>query len=219
MLTLIVDVDGTLVDTNYHHAIAWQRAFRADGHDVPAWRIHRHVGMGGDQFVPAVLGEKVDADRGETLRDAHTELYMELIDEIEPLPGARELLRELADEPLTVVLASSAAQEEVDRYLDLLGARDLVSAWTTSADVERTKPEPDLLEAAIGKGGGEGPYLMIGDSVWDARAAVNAGVPILGVLSGGFAEAELREAGAAAVVESVETIRRDRGMLTSLASR
>lgn len=224
MLTLIVDVDGTLVDTNYHHTIAWQRAFRADGHDVPAWRIHRHVGMGGDQFVPAVLGDEVDADRGEALRDAHTELYMELIDEIEPLSGARELLRELAEEAdeglgSSVVLASSAAQEEVDRYLDLLGARDLVSAWTTSADVERTKPEPDLLEAAMEKGGGEGPYLMIGDSIWDARAAVNAGVPMLGVLSGGFAEAELREAGAAAVVESVETIRRDRGMLTSLASR
>ena len=216
-LTLILDIDGTLVDTNYHHAIAWQRSFRAHGHQVPAWKIHRHVGMGGDQFVPAVLGEGVDDDQGEALREGHGDAYLEMIDEVEPLPGARELLRELADEDLSVVLASSAKQEEVDRYLDLLGARDVVAGWTTSADVEQTKPEPDLIKAAMEKAGGDGPWLMVGDSVWDVRAAANAGVPTLGVLSGGFAEEELCEAGAAAVVESVEAIRRDRGALTALA--
>ncbi len=216
-LTLILDIDGTLVDTNYQHAVAWQRAFRAHGHSVPAWRIHRHVGMGGDQFVPAVLDEEIDADHGEALREGHSEAYMEMIGEVEPLPGARELLRELAEEEPAVVLASSAKQEEVDHYLDLLGARDLVEGWTTSADVERTKPEPDLIKAAIEKAGGDGPYLMVGDSVWDVRAAANADVPTLGVLTGGFAEAELREAGAAAVVESVEALRQDRRALIALA--
>lgn len=216
-LTLILDIDGTLVDTNYHHAIAWQRAFQTQGHQVPAWKIHRHVGMGGDQFVPALLGEEVDDDQGEALREGHGDAYMEMIEEVEPLPGARELLRELVDEDLSVVLASSAKQEEVDHYLDLLGARDLVAGWTTSADVEQTKPEPDLIRAAMDKAGGDGPWLMVGDSVWDARAAANAGVPTLGVLSGGFSEEELREAGAAAVVESVEAIRQDRATLTSLA--
>lgn len=219
-LTLILDIDGTLVDTNYHHAIAWQRAFRAHGHSVPAWTIHRHVGMGGDQFVPAVLGDGIDDERGEALREGHGEAYMELIDEVEALPGARDLLQELHEEDdLTVVLASSAKQNEVDRYLDLLGARDLVAGWTTSADVERTKPEPDLVKAAMEKAGGDGPWLMVGDSVWDVRAAANANIPTLGVLSGGFSEEELREAGAAAVVESIEAIRQDRETLTSLAGR
>jgi HAD superfamily hydrolase (TIGR01549 family) len=216
-LTLILDIDGTLVDTNYHHAIAWQRAFRAHGHQVPAWKIHRHVGMGGDQFVPAVLGEEVDEDRGEALREGHGKAYMEMIEEVEALPGARELLEEVDEEGLSVVLASSAKQEEVDHYLDLLDARDRVAGWTTSADVEQTKPEPELLEAAMEKAGGDGPWLMVGDSVWGVRAAANADVPTLGVLSGGFSEEELRNAGAAAVVESVEAIRQDRTALTSLA--
>lgn len=217
-LTLILDIDGTLVDTNYHHAIAWQRAFQANDHPVPAWRIHRHVGMGGDQFVPALVGKEADEDHGEALREGHSEAYTELIDEVEPLPGARELLEDLQREGLAVVLASSAKQEEVDHYLDLLDARELVADWTTSADVERTKPKPDLVKAAMEKAGGGGPWLMVGDSVWDVRAASAADVPTLAVLTGGFAEAELREAGAAAVVESVEAIRRDRHVLSTLAA-
>jgi HAD superfamily hydrolase (TIGR01549 family) len=216
--TLILDIDGTLVDTNYHHAIAWHRAFRAQGHSVPVWQIHRHVGMGGDQFVPALIGEKADADDGEALRAGHGEAYDELIEEVAPLGGARELLRELHGEGIPVVLASSAREEEVDHYLDLLEARDLVSAWTTSADVEQTKPEPDLIKAAMEKGDGEGPWLMVGDSVWDVRAAANADVPTLAVLTGGFSEAELREAGAAEVVESIEALRHDRRALTALAA-
>jgi phosphoglycolate phosphatase-like HAD superfamily hydrolase len=131
--------------------------------------------------------------------------------------GARELLQDLHDEDLPAVLASSAREEEVDHYLDLLDARDLVSAWTTSADVEQTKPEPDLIRAAMEKGDGEGPWLMVGDSVWDVRAAANADIPTVAVLTGGFSEAELREAGAAEVVESIEALRRDRRALTALA--
>jgi HAD superfamily hydrolase (TIGR01549 family) len=217
--TVILDIDGTLVDTNYHHAIAWQRAFRAHGHAVAAWRIHRHVGMGGDQFVPALIGEGADADHGDALRAAHDEAYDQLIDEVEPIEGARELLKELGEEDLEVVLASSAREEEVDHYLDLLGARELVTAWTCSADVERTKPAPDLVQIAVDKAGGDGPRLMVGDTVWDVRAARKAGVPTLAVLSGGFSEAELREAGATEVVESVQAIRPARTSLTALAGR
>lgn len=215
---MILDIDGTLVDTNYHHALAWYRALRTHGHGVPIWRIHRHIGMGGDQIVTALLDEGVEEREGEAIRSAEGDAYAELIGEVEPLEGARELIEELHGEGVAMVLASSAKQEEVDHYLDLLGARDLVDAWTSSADVEETKPAPDLVQTALTKAPAEGPRLMIGDSVWDVKAARAAGVPTLAVLTGGFASAELEEAGAAAVVESVEDLRRDRQRLKSLAS-
>jgi HAD superfamily hydrolase (TIGR01549 family) len=205
-LTAILDIDGTLVDTNYHHAIAWHRALRGHGHPVAVWRIHRHIGMGGDQIVGALAGEEVEESEGDSIREAEGEAYSELIGEVEPMEGARELIADLREEGHSVVLASSAKADEVDHYLDLLDARELVDAWTTSADVERTKPEPDLVNAALEKGGG-GPAVMIGDSVWDVKAASAAGVPTLAVLTGGFSAAELREAGAAEVVESIRELR------------
>src|SRR5512144_117278 len=163
----VFDVDGTLVDTNYQHALAWYRAFRAHGVVLPLWRIHRHIGMGGDQLVAALAGEEFDAEHGEAVRDAEKERYMALIDDVEPLDGARDLLVRLNSRGHAVVLASSAKQDEADHYLDLLDARDLAKDWTTSADVEKTKPEPDVVAAAIEKAGG-GPAVMIGDSTWDA---------------------------------------------------
>ena len=204
-LTLILDIDGTLVDTNYQHAIAWHRAFRDHGHSVPLWRVHRHVGMGGDQFVRALVGEEADAAHGDALRDGHAAAYEELIDEVEPLSGAHELLEELRDDGTAVALASSAREEEVGHYLDLLDARDLADAWTTSADVEATKPEPDLIAVAIDKAGG-GPAVMIGDTTWDVEAADRAGVATVAVLTGGFGAEELRGAGAAAVYDSVSEL-------------
>jgi HAD superfamily hydrolase (TIGR01509 family) len=203
----ILDVDGTLVDTNYHHALAWFRAFRRHGIVLPLWRIHRHVGMGGDQLVGALAGEALDAERGDDIRAAEKELYGELIGEIQPLPGARELIMELERRGSAVVLASSAKEDELDRYLDLLGARELADAWTSSADVEATKPEPDLIHAALVKAGAEGAVL-VGDTTWDCEAAAKAGVETIAVLTGGFAEAELREAGAVAVFDSVDDLRR-----------
>lgn len=203
----ILDVDGTLVDTNYHHALAWFRAFRRHGIVLPLWRIHRHVGMGGDQLVGALAGEAHDAERGDDIRAAEKELYGELIGEIQPLPGARELIVELKGRESTVVLASSAKEVELDRYLDLLGARELVDAWTSSADVEATKPEPDLIQAALAKAGAGGAVL-VGDTTWDCEAAAKAGIETIAVLTGGFAEAELREAGAVAVFDSVDDLRR-----------
>jgi HAD superfamily hydrolase (TIGR01509 family) len=171
----ILDIDGTLVDTNYHHALAWFRAFRQHGHLLPIWRIHRHIGMGGDQVVEALCGKEIERDQGDDIRAAEKTLYMELIDEVEPLHGARELIEDLKSRGHPVVLASSAKANELDHYLDLLDARDLADDWTSSADVEATKPEPDLVKAAMDKAG-QDDAVMIGDSTWDCEAAKRAGV-------------------------------------------
>ena len=202
----ILDVDGTLVDTNYQHALAWYRAFKAHGIVVPIWRIHRHIGMGGDHLVTALCGERLEEEKGDDIRDSEKGLYGELIGEVEPLEGARALIEDLKDRGHAVVLASSAKEEEVDHYLDLLDARDLADGWTTSADVEATKPEPDLVQAAVEKAGG-GDAVMIGDSTWDCEAARRAGLETVAVLTGGFSETELRDAGAVAVYHSIEELR------------
>jgi HAD superfamily hydrolase (TIGR01509 family) len=203
----LLDVDGTLIDANYQHALAWYRAFRRSGIVLPLWRIHRHVGMGGDQLVPALVGEVIDAERGEDIRGARDEEYSKLIDEVAPLEGARRLMEDLGARGQTVVLASSSPQDEIDHYLDLLDARGLADCWTTKDDVEATKPEPDLVRAALDKAGAE-EGVMVGDTPWDIEAASKAGVETVCVITGGFSEQELREAGAAAVFESVEELRR-----------
>jgi HAD superfamily hydrolase (TIGR01549 family) len=202
----ILDIDGTLVDSNYQHAIAWYRALRRHDVIVPIWRIHRHIGMGGDQLVAAVCGDDVEERLGDDVREAETACYEELIGEVAPLAGARDLIEDLKRDGRRVVLASSAKPEEVDHYLDLLGARDLADGWTTSGDVEATKPHPDLVEAALESIGG-GPAVMVGDSTWDCEAARRAGVPSIAVLTGGFSEQELSDAGAVAVFSSIVDLR------------
>jgi HAD superfamily hydrolase (TIGR01509 family) len=202
----VLDVDGTLVDTNYHHTLAWYRAFRQNGIVLPLWRIHRHIGMGGDQLVASLCDERTEEEQGDDIRAAEGPLFMAMIEEVEPLDGARGLIEELKGTGKKVVLASSAKQEEVEHYLDLLGARELADDWTTSADVEQTKPEPDLVKAAIDKVGG-GDAVMVGDSIWDCEAARRAGLETIAVMTGGFAEAELRDAGASAVFQSIEDLR------------
>lgn len=202
----ILDIDGTLVDTNYHHAIAWHRAFSEHGVELPVWQVHRHIGMGGDQFVEALAGDDVEEEKGDAIRDSEGGLYMKLIDDVRPLEGARGLIEDLKDRGLAVILASSAKSDEVEHYLDLLEARDLADGWTTSADVEATKPEPDLIEAALEKAGTR-KAIMIGDSTFDVEAAKRAGIETLAVMTGGFAVDELREAGAIEVFESVQELR------------
>ena len=201
----VLDVDGTLVDTNYQHVIAWYRALR--NHDVirPVWRIHRHIGMGGDNLVRAVAGDEVEDQLGDDIRATEKTLYAELIDEVELMDGARELIEYLKERDHKVVLASSAKQEELDHYLDMLEARDLADAWTSSADVESTKPAPDLVVAAMKKVEAD-RAVMVGDSTFDCEAAERAGVPTIGVLTGGFSEAELRDSGAVAVFESLREL-------------
>jgi len=202
----ILDIDGTLVDTNYHHAVAWYRALRQHGHVVPLWRIHRHIGMGGDHMISSLLSDEVEEAEGDAIRAAENALYFTFIAEVEPLRGARALLQDLHDRGRPIVLASSAKAAEVEHYLDLLGARDLADAWTTSADVQQTKPSPDLVLAALERVGG-GPAVMVGDSTWDCEAAGRAGVEAIAVLTGGFSEQELRDAGAAAVYGSIDELR------------
>jgi len=198
----ILDIDGTLVDTNYQHAIAWYRAFRRNGELLPLWRIHRHIGMGGDQLVPALCGDEVERQKGDAMRAAEKELYMELIDEVEPLEGARDLIVVLKERGHAVVLASSAKEDEVDHYLDLLDARELADGWTSSADVDATKPEPDLVRAALDRTD-DSKAVMVGDSTWDCEAAGRAGIRTVAVLTGGFSDRELLDAGAVAVFASI----------------
>jgi HAD superfamily hydrolase (TIGR01549 family) len=202
----ILDIDGTLVDTNYQHALAWYQAFRQHDVRLPIWRIHRHIGMGGDQLVAALAGDEVEAELGGDIRAAERALYLAMIQMTQPLEGARELIADLKGQGRRVVLASSAKPQEVDHYLDVLGARDLADGWTTSGDVEATKPEPDLVLAALAELDGD-EAVMVGDTPWDVEAARRAGVETIAVLTGGFSEQELREAGAAAVFASIVELR------------
>src|SRR5437764_5112945 len=140
MAVAVLDIDGTLVDTNYHHAVAWFRAFRGHGIVLPVWRIHRHIGMGGDQVIKALTDEQTERELGDQIRDSEKKLYFELIDEVETTEGSRELIEQLRDRDHTVILASSAKQDEVDRYLDLLDARHLANDWTPPAAAEAPKP-------------------------------------------------------------------------------
>jgi HAD superfamily hydrolase (TIGR01549 family) len=201
-LTAIFDIDGTLVDTNYQHALAWYRAFRQQGIVIPIWEIHRAIGIGSDRVVEMLADKYVERDLGETLRSAQGPFYEEMISEVEPMEGAHELLRDLKQAGHPIILASSAKAEEAERYIDLLKAREFIDGYTTSQDVEESKPEPDIVNAALGKAGGrEG--VMIGDSTWDCKAATRAKLPSIGVLTGGFSEQELSEAGATVVFDSV----------------
>ena len=202
----LLDVDGTLIDTNYQHALAWYGAFRGQGIVLPLWRIHRSIGMGGDQLVPALVGEEMDEKAGDELRSQHDRLYGELIDQVEPLAGSRELLVELKERGRDVVLASSAPEDELEHYLDLLEAREVADAWTTKDDVEATKPAPDLVHAALDKAA-TGDAVMIGDTRWDVEAAAKAGIETVCVLTGGWSRQELLDAGASAVFESVDDLR------------
>lgn len=202
----VLDVDGTLVDATYHHAVSWHRAFRSQRIVLPMWRIHRVIGMGGDFLVRELCGEQVENEKGDALREAEKEAYFDgLIDEVEPLAGARELIDCLHERGQTVVLASSAKPEEVDRYLDWLEARELVAGWTTSGDVDASKPAPDVVEVALSKVP-EDEAVLVGDSVFDCESAAKAGIETLGVLTGGFAPQELHDAGASRVFFSLEEL-------------
>ncbi len=202
----LLDIDGTLVDSNYQHALAWYRAFREQGLTLPLWRVHRSIGMGGDQMIGELAGKEWEAEHGDAARDSEKEFYSELIGEVQPLPEARALIETLKERGHTVVLASSAKAEETEHYLDLLDVRHVVDGWTTSADVEATKPEPDLVTSALEKAGAD-EALLIGDTVWDVEAARRAGIETVAVLTGGFSEAELREAGAVAEYHSIDDLR------------
>jgi HAD superfamily hydrolase (TIGR01549 family) len=201
---VLLDVDGTLIDSNYQHALAWYRALRERGRTFALYELHRHIGMGGDQLVKAVAGEEFDAEHGEAAKEAEKLRFEEISGDMSPLDGAQDLIRELLERGCEVVLASSGSAEDVDRAMKLLDATDL--KHTTSSDVEQTKPEPDLIKAALELVDGDREALLVGDSTWDCEAAKRAGVRVVGVLTGGFSEEELLEAGAERVYRALREV-------------
>ena len=199
---VLFDVDGTLVDSNYLHVYAWVRAFEAEGVPVAAWRIHRCIGMDGTTLVKTLAGEDAGPGQLDQLKDRHSEFYKESTHLLTPLPGARDLLRRVADLGLQVVLATSAPDDELRTLREVLDCDDVVSEVTSSADVDTAKPQPDIVEVALARAGVTAAQaVFVGDAVWDCEAARRAKVTSVGVLSGGVSRAELSEAGAAAVFE------------------
>ena len=199
---VLFDVDGTLVDSNYLHTVAWWEAFAQAGHDIPMAPIHRAIGMGSDKLLSALLPSGRDTSADEDIKTSHAALYSVYWSRLRPLPGAPELLRACHEHGLRVVLASSADPQELQILRSALGAEDVIHAATSAGDVEASKPAPDLVQVALRHACAEpAETVFVGDAVWDARACQRAGVRCVGVLSGGSSRGELLEAGAAAVFE------------------
>ena len=203
--TVVLDVDGTLVDSNYHHTLAWWSAFREHDLLVHAWRIHRAIGMGGDRLVASVAGDEVEQRVGDDVRAAWERRYDELLPEVRPFAGAAELLDELRDRGHRGSLASSGIPRHTRHAVDLLGARERAGNATTSEDAEASKPDPELVQVALDEVDAD-RAVMVGDSVWDVRAGAAAGVPVVGLLCGGFGAAELEDAGAVLVCDDIEDL-------------
>lgn len=202
---VLFDVDGTLVDTNYLHTVAWGEAFRAHGYDVPMCTIHSLIGQGSERLVDSVLGHDDDA-----VVDAHSDIYGGRLHVLRAFDGAADLLRRAKRAGLQVVLATSASSHEVEHLLRTLDADDVIDHVTGKDDVEDSKPAPDIVAAAI-EGAGLAPkdVVFVGDTVWDVLATKRLDVGCVGVLTGGIAEAALREAGAVAIYQSAAELLAD----------
>jgi len=199
--TVVLDIDGTLLDSNYHHTLAWSRAIAAyaDRH-VPAAVIHRAIGMGGDRLVAAVAGDDLEERHGDDIRERWEREYDAIIEDTRLFEGARELLAAIGDAGPKVVLASSGIPKHADHALELLHADEHSDAWTTSEDADESKPDPELVAEALDKVAGTSA-VMVGDAVWDVEAAERAGLPTIGLLTGGYSRQELLDAGAVAVYD------------------
>lgn len=199
---VLFDVDGTLVDTNYLHTLAWSRALRDAGEWAPMNAIHRLVGMGGDQLVPELLDRM-----NEKAKEGRSDHYRRLMGDARVFPGAAALLRRCHEAGLAVVLASSSPADELDELRRLIDADDAIDAVTTADDAERSKPAPDIFVVAMERAGIEpARALVIGDSIWDVQAARSAGVGCVAVETGGFSQHELSEEGARHVYRDVEEL-------------
>lgn len=199
---VLFDVDGTLIDSNYLHTLAWWQAFRQLGHDVPMAAIHRCIGMGGDKLLVHLLGEDRNTGEDAELSAGHDAIFSTHWPSLRAFEGAAELVHQCADAGLTVVLASSASGRELKVLREVLGADSAICAATSSSDAEHSKPSPDILQAALDAGGLSAERtVLVGDSVWDVMAARELGISTVGVSSGGTSAAELREAGAVEVHE------------------
>lgn len=199
---ILFDIDGTLVDSNHFHVLAWAEVFHAAGHDFRFAQLHDQIGKGADNYVPALLPD-ASAATIKKLGDAHEKLFKELyLDRVEPFRGARDLLQRCHDEGMKVMLATSASQDELEHHLDLLDARDIVDGWTDADDVDHSKPSPDIFTAAARKAGVKvSEALVVGDSPFDVEAAARAGMQIVAVRSGLFSDDALQ--GAIAIYDNV----------------
>lgn len=199
---VLLDIDGTLVDSTYHHAVAWSRAFSRHGTPPAMWRIHRAIGMGGDKLVAHVTDEETEARIGDSLRDAWREEYLPLREEVVALPGAARLVAEVRARGARVAIASSGDPQFAQEAIEMLGIGDQVDVLLTSDDVDGSKPEPDLLQTTLHRLGDVDRAVLVGDTVYDVESARRTGIPCLAVRTGGFGQQELEEAGAALVVDS-----------------
>ena len=199
--TVVLDVDGTLVDSNFHHAVCWARAFEHVGVTVRCGGSTGRSAWAATSWWREVAGDDVEREHGDDVRDRWEQEYDEVIEEIRLLPGAKELLAALREREIDVALASSSIPKHAEHAFDLLDADDLADTATTSEDAEESKPDPELVEEALSRVGGDAAACVVGDSVWDVEAAQRAGVPAYGVLTGGTSRAELEEAGAVAVYD------------------
>jgi len=206
---ILLDVDGTLVDSNDLHVDAWREAFRRCGKDFTREEIHAQIGKGGDMLMEALLSEEEVRRIGKKADQLHLELFIERYQPRErPLPGVREALERMKADGLRVVLASSAKEKELEGHLAVLGIDELIDGKTTADAAEHSKPCPDIFAAALEVAGVEADEaVVIGDSPWDAVAASKAGLPMVGVLTGGFSESLLREKGARAVFRDLRELR------------
>ena len=200
----VLDLDGTLVDSVYVHATAWREAFREVGLDVPTYRVHRAIGMGGDRLISAVAGDAAENSVGDVVRDLHGKLFDARLPEVHQLEGASELLEACRDAGLRIVLASSSQPDTTDKVLSLVDKAHLIEVVVPGSEGP-SKPAPDLVETALDRAGSDSAFL-VGDSVWDVESAGRAGIPCVGLLTGGYSEAELREAGAVAVHDTPRTL-------------
>jgi len=191
---VVLDVDGTLVDSTFQHALTWHRAFVRFGKEVPAWRTHRAIGMGSDEILDHLLGRDRDHGDDDTVTTAHLALYKTFWGRLRPLPGAVELMRTCTKRGLRVVLASSASEEELSALRSALDADDAIHTATSSTDADAGKPSPDILEAALDQSGLSANRVhFVGDSVWDVVAAAKLDVPTIAVRTGGFSVGELKD--------------------------
>jgi HAD superfamily hydrolase (TIGR01509 family) len=202
-VAVLLDIDGTLVDSNYLHVDAWDRALVTAGHPVETWRIHRAIGMDSDKLIKRLLGEHA-AEVAEAVQTEHSRLYKDMTDRLRVIQGARELLQELSRRGHVVVLATSAPEDELAVLRDVLDVDDAIDAVTSGEDVNAAKPDPDLIQIALERASlPAGQAVMIGDSVWDIEAAARSGVTSIGVRTGGYGADELLQAGASAVYDDV----------------
>ncbi len=196
-VTVLLDIDGTLVDSNYHHALAWYRALRRGDLVIPIAEIHRSIGMGADQLL-----QRLAPDRDDPFEEWWHDEFEPFIDELEPTTGAGELVRHLAKAGATNVYATSGSEDDVGRLRAIIDADSAVAEAVNASEVEVSKPAPDIFELAMERVGAvRERTIVLGDTVWDVRAATECGIECVGVTSGGFGCAELVDAGAVAVYD------------------